>query len=281
MKKRLLISFSGGKTSAYMLWWLFNVWKERADWEMVAVFANTGKEAEGTLRFVDDCANEWGIPVVWVESYPKPVGKGWGVVHKVVSFESASRNGEPFEAMISRLGIPSQHAPFCSDQLKRKAIESYLKSIGWTKYYKAIGIRFDELNRKNRKAFEKRIIYPLIDLNPSTKQDINNWWNKQTFNLEIHPDEGNCNNCWKKNIKVLCRNAVRNPRSFDWWQQMTDKYGHYNPRNLEVSDIGFNFYREGRSPVDIIALAKGDISQVIKISSEETSSGCQESCEAF
>ena len=54
-KKRLLISFSGGRTSAFMLWWLFNKWDDRHNWEMVVVFANTGKENKGTLFFVDEC----------------------------------------------------------------------------------------------------------------------------------------------------------------------------------------------------------------------------------
>jgi 3'-phosphoadenosine 5'-phosphosulfate sulfotransferase (PAPS reductase)/FAD synthetase len=133
---KLLISFSGGRTSAYMTWYLFNEWPERDNWDKIVVFANTGKEAEGTLFFIDECAQEWGIPIVWVEasridSEGIPLSKkGYKVGHKIVTYETASRNGEPFEEMISMLGVPASGAPFCSNQLKTFPINSYMKSIG-------------------------------------------------------------------------------------------------------------------------------------------------------
>lgn len=278
-KKKLLISFSGGKTSAYMVWWLLNKWEDRHNWEVIIIFANTGKEAEGTLLFVDECAQEWGINIIWVEGYPSEKGKGWGVVPKVVSYETASRKGEPYEAFIKRLGIPSSNAPWCSDQLKRKTINAYLKTIGWKGFYKAIGIRSDETHRVSKKAAKNRIIYPLVDFNPKTKQEITEWWATQSFNLDIHPDEGNCDNCWKKNTNLLCRNALRNPDSFDWWQDMTSLYGHNNPRNAPLK-TPFNFYRGNRSPKDIFELAKSP-ERIKKLAEKEKRSGCNESCEAW
>jgi len=278
--KRLLISFSGGKTSAYMLWWLMNKWEDRDQWEIVVVFANTGKEVEGTLLFVDDCANEWNVPIVWVEAVPKVKGKGWGVTHSVVTYETASRKGEPFEAMIARIGIPTTNAPFCSDQLKRKAIESYMKSIGWKGYWKALGMRIDEPKRIRKNAVQRKIMYPLWDLDPQTKQSISDWWSAQSFGLGIHPDDGNCDNCWKKDILRLVRNANRKPSSFDWWQEMTDKYGDFNPRNSELKPP-FNFYRGNLSPKDIFYLATLPLEEINKMATREKLDGCQESCEAF
>lgn len=105
MKKKLLISFSGGRTSAYMLWWLMARWDERNEWDMVVVFANTGKEHEGTLKFINQCSIYWGIYITWVEATPKQSSKGgwWGVTHRIVNFNNASRKGEPFEELISKL----------------------------------------------------------------------------------------------------------------------------------------------------------------------------------
>lgn len=285
-KKKLLVSFSGGRTSAYMLWYLFNEWPERDEWDKVVVFANTGKEVEGTLEFVNNCSVNWCIPVVWVESrhlddsgnrYSKHARR---VSFKVVDFESASRNGEPFEEMISVLGIPSTNAPLCTDQLKTKAIHEYLKSLGWKKYWKAIGIRYDEPNRVSAKAAEKRIIYPLVTDTVMAKYDILVWWSEQPFNLEIDPEEGNCDNCWKKNKNLLVRNAKKRPGSFDWWQEMTDKYGHLNPRNTSLKPP-FNFFRGNLSPKDILAMVKLSPDELNNISLTEPQSSCSESCEAF
>ncbi len=219
----MLVSFSGGRTSAFMLWWMYNIWEERDQHELITVFANTGKENSATLRFVQLCEDNWNIKIRWVEAVPvqSKRGKWWGANHKVVDFKTASREGEPFEAMISHLGIPTTNAPFCSDQLKRKAIESYLKSIGWKKYFKAIGIRSDEIDRMNPKFKEKRILYPLVKYDIK-KPYILDWWKQQSFDLEVNSDLGNCDACWKKDMPRLARIARSNPRVFDWWQDMKD-----------------------------------------------------------
>jgi hypothetical protein len=286
MKEKLLISFSGGRTSAYMTWWMMNEWKDRDNYEIVIVFANTGREQEGTLLFVKECADRWNLPIVWVEARHKKDGvpyskKGWMVKHEVVTYGTASRKGEPFEEMISILGIPSVNAPYCSDQLKRKPIESYLESIGWKDdFYKAIGIRVDEIDRLNENFREKKIKYILVNPHPTMKRDVVMWWERNTFDLKIDSDLGNCDGCWKKDMERLVRIAKKTPEVFDWWQSMTDKYGHMNPRELELKPP-FNFYRGNKSPKDIMKLSKHALDQLSMFIENDGLNGCSESCEAF
>lgn len=283
-KENLLVSFSGGRTSAYMMKWIYDNWSDK--YNLITVFSNTGKEREETLQFVHECSERWNIPIVWVEASHKDSNgntyskKGWKVNHRIVSYLTASRNGEPFEEMISVLGIPTTNAPFCSDQLKRKVIESYLKSIGWKDFYKAIGIRSDEIDRVNSNFRAKKILYPLVNENPMTKQDVLNWWADNNFDLTVDADLGNCDNCWKKDLKRLCRNARNYPKSFDWWQLMTDRYGNYNPRNTDLKPP-FNFYRGNLSPKDIFTVSELPENEITAKAAREKLDGCSESCEAF
>lgn len=184
----------------------------------------------------------------------------------------------PYEEMVSVLGIPSTNAPFCSDQLKRKAIESYLKSIGWKKYYTAIGMRYDEPKRLKKNADKKKLIYILVDYTVMAKYDILAWWANYKFNLTVEEGFGNCDNCWKKSLKQLINNYKKRPYSFDWWQHITDTYGHMNPRESDLKPP-FNFFRGNLSPKDIKQLAESK--QEINETINESELGCSESCEAF
>jgi hypothetical protein len=186
------------------------------------------------------------------------------------------------------LGIPSTNAPFCSDQLKRKAIESYLKSIGWGvgSYEIAIGIRVDEpkryLTKSGKRKVKKNRLLVLVDLFPVNKKWILTWWKQQGFDLDIHEDDGNCDNCWKKDMPRLFRNAVRKPKSFDWWIKMENQYGELDPRNSGLKPP-FHFNRGNISAYKILQLAERnnqeDINQLELFSNINYS--CGESCEAF
>jgi hypothetical protein len=241
MKERLLVSFSGGETSAYMAKWLID--NKADEYEMVFVFANTGEENEETLNFANRCDKEWGLNLVWIEAKVNPK-KGKGVRHKIVNYKSASRNSEPFEEIIKKYGVPNISRPLCSSRLKELPIHSYIKNeLGWKKGYKtAIGIRADEFDRMNENYKQHNLIYPLIRYNPMTKQKINYWWSNQSFRLNLSSYKGNCKTCWKKSFRNLCAIAKENPEHFDFFKRMESEYGD-------------TFFRERNSVDDIFKMA--------------------------
>lgn len=306
MKEKLVIAFSGGRTSGLMAKKIKDYLQDR--YEMLFVFANTGKEREETLVFADRCDKYFNLNLVWIEAVTD-MKNGNGVSAKVVSFDSAARNGEPFDSMIAKHGIPNTEKPICSRELKTYAIKAYCRQIGWKGYYTAIGIRTDEIDRMSSCAKKERIIYPLISMFPTKKTDVNEFWLKQPFDLEIKSYEGNCDLCWKKSLRKLMTIAKENPKLCDWWQSMESKYENFIPESQkhntniqlpnrffrnrlsisqikELSAAPFLIARdeskdiEKWKQVNLFELNEFGLMQ-LKDYEMDTSNGCEESCEAF
>lgn len=261
MKKKVLVSFSGGETSAYMAQWLWN--NKQDEYEMIFVFANTGQENEETLIFTQKCAEYFGFPLVWIEGVFNKK-KGIGTTHKIVDFNTASRKGEPFEAHCATYGIPNIANPQCSRELKGVPIASYARSLGWKKYYTAIGIRIDEIDRVSVQRKKNRVIYPLIEDKPTTKPEINLYWRDMPFRLNLKGYQGNCKWCWKKSLPKLIRIAKDNPKYFDFPKRMEKEYANYIPEHRKQAHIeagkkiysGITFFRNNLSAKDILKMAK-------------------------
>jgi 3'-phosphoadenosine 5'-phosphosulfate sulfotransferase (PAPS reductase)/FAD synthetase len=107
------ISFSGGRSSAYMLYKVLDAGGGQLPSEAVVCFANTGKEEEATLEFVNECSKRWNVPISWLE-YVEVDGEH---SFKVVDYQTASRNGEPFEEIIKHFdnALPNGRARYCSE----------------------------------------------------------------------------------------------------------------------------------------------------------------------
>jgi 3'-phosphoadenosine 5'-phosphosulfate sulfotransferase (PAPS reductase)/FAD synthetase len=73
-------------------------------------------------------------------------------------FETASREGEPFAALIKkRKYLPNSIARFCTTELKVLAIDRYMKSIGIDEYCTMVGIRADEPRRVVRNNKDEKL----------------------------------------------------------------------------------------------------------------------------
>lgn len=279
-KQKLLISFSGGKTSAFMTQWLLK--NKRDEFDMKVVFANTGLENEKTLDFIKKNSDHFGFECIWVEAVVNPQS-GKGTTAKVVTFETASRNGEPFDLVNRKYTLPNQGSPHCTRELKANAIKSYLRSVGWSKYYTAIGIRVDEIDRVSARKNELRFVYPLVSMIPFTKADVNDYWKTQPFNLELKEHQGNCNCCWKKSLRKLLTIAKEDPKQFDWWKSQEIKYENFIPDSRKHNSkikLPIRMYRGNRSVSDILELSKLPFNQFVD-ADFEAPNGCEETCEAF
>lgn len=258
VKKNLLVSFSGGETSAYMAQWLHN--NKQDEFNMVFVFANTGQENEETLYFVKKFSEYFEIKIYWVEAlvyHNERKSSG----HQFTSYENASRNGEPFEEIIKKYGIPNQSFPHCTREIKLNPITSFAKNyfLG-EKYYTAIGIRSDEADRISKNAYKNNLIYPLISKKyiPMTKPKINFWWKNQPFRLKLKGYQGNCKTCWKKSDKKLFKIANENQKNFDFMKRMEEKYPRVGAEfKKDPNCVDRVFFRGNRSSLDILNQSKG------------------------
>ena len=221
------ISFSGGRTSAYMLWRVLQAGGGVLPSQAIVCFANTGKEDEATLRFVQDCSERWSVPITWIEyQAAEETADRW----RLVDFETASRNGEPFEALIrSRNFLPNPVARFCTVELKVRAIHRYLKTIGWTEWDSMLGIRADEQRRLAKignqdygKHEEK--IAPL-GKDGITKEVVGEFWRNQSFDLGLPNNNGvtmhgNCDLCFLKGGAQVLSLIAEKPERAVWWARM-------------------------------------------------------------
>ena len=215
-----VVSFSGGRTSAYLLRKILDAYGGRLPAGIAVVFANTGMEREETLNFVDICGREWGVVIHWLEYQ-------WEAPHRtrVVDHASASRNGEPYAALIDRKGfVPNVTLRFCSGDLKRDRIEAFARHhLGLKRWHSVIGLRADEPRRVWRMRAMNcgsrtgtSAVLPLADAGVR-EADVLDWWKQQPFDLGIPSYAGNCSLCMLKGRAKLIRIIRTDPLLADWW----------------------------------------------------------------
>lgn len=256
-----IISFSGGRTSGYMLYKCLEAWGGDFPNKVKVLFCNTGKEREETLEFVEECSQQWGVEIIWLEYryIPLPIrytkdGKPIALNQKshsweVVNFNTASRNGEPFDAIIKARNILREHknaegilphvrGRFCTAELKTRTKGRYIKQhLGWGHYNNAIGIRADEQKRlksligcdyvEDSSCRGEIPMCPLAE-DDITEDDVMSFWKQQPFDLKLRQHEGNCDLCFLKSKAKIFDIIYRKPDSIKWWAekelQIGDKF---------------------------------------------------------
>jgi len=220
------ISFSGGRTSAYMLYKVLEAHNMSLPSEAKIIFCNTGKEENATLNFINQCSKEWNVEITWLEFAVVNGEK----ISKVVNYDTASRNGEPFETVIKWFEptLPNGRARYCSSQMKTRTMHRHLKSLGWEDWDSFIGIRADEPRRVAKfranphpENKHETVFMPLVPDNVSSKE-VGDFWANQTFDLGL-PNmngktmHGNCDLCMLKPKSQILSLIQEKPERALWW----------------------------------------------------------------
>lgn len=91
-------------------------------------------------------------------------------------------DGEPYEEIIKKYGLPSVATPHCTRELKVNPIKNFIRDylkLSRKDYVEAIGYRFDELKRAKHSA---NYIYPLINERVK-KEDVTTFWARGAFKM--------------------------------------------------------------------------------------------------
>ncbi len=196
-----VISFSGGRTSGYMLRRCLD---EGLRPDVHVLFADTGKERSETYDFVLACAAQWGV-----------------IIHRV---ERAHPVGTPaFEQLITdRKFLPNPVIRFCTQELKIRPMKAWMMGRGYKHWTNVVGIRADEPRRmaKMRAADSSKerwdIALPLAEAGVSGAE-VNAFWSAQSFDLQLQPWEGNCDLCFLKGRAKRVRIMEDRPDLAAWW----------------------------------------------------------------
>jgi 3'-phosphoadenosine 5'-phosphosulfate sulfotransferase (PAPS reductase)/FAD synthetase len=222
-----LISFSGGRTSGYMLWHILDAHDGKLPDDVHVCFANTGKEREETLRFVHECATRWGVRVRWLEFVTDLVSVGAAGRFEEVGYNSASRDGEPLSRLIERKQalFSTIKGRWCTERCKVGAMHDFMEASGFPRgsYIEVIGFRADEYDRvyelpRKPKNADRRLAFPLAEAGVR-KGDVLRWWEAQPFDLELPRGTGNCDHCPFVSDKARIARARLNPEGLDWWER--------------------------------------------------------------
>jgi 3'-phosphoadenosine 5'-phosphosulfate sulfotransferase (PAPS reductase)/FAD synthetase len=270
-----IISFSGGRTSGYMLRQILDAHGGTLPDDIKAVFCNTGKERPETLNFVQECGERWGVHITWLE-YRYTDGK-----HRceVVSHNSASRSGEPFNQLIGARGfLPNPVSRFCSIEMKIRTTYRWVRAeLGWDHWTTVIGLRADEPRRVAKSKARSTLGKDRFDTDCPlaragvTKQHVSEFWGAQPFDLRLlnvngtTPD-GNCDNCFLKSLANIAGRARRDPGSLVWWAEAE---AEAEARTNKPSGARFRSDRPGYAEIIRTAGQQGDM-----IGDEESALDC-------
>jgi hypothetical protein len=213
-----VINFSGGRTSAYM------TITEYKPGDLV-IFCDTGREHSKTYKFINDFEANENIPITRLK------------------FADVD---DPFKHLLQKKRykvIPNRVKRICTVELKIKTCRRYLRSLGIMQYENFIGFRYDEPLRVKRRKQQWKKVYDKFPLyhNKITKEQINEYWSKKNYNLEIPSILGNCTLCFMKGTNAIISILSVYPELADIWindeNEAKKTNGHTYFQNVTIEQL--------------------------------------------
>jgi len=275
LTKTHVVSFSGGRTSAYLVH-LMEFYRLFMGADVHYVFMDTGAEHPKTYEFIKQIVAEWKLPLRCIRTKVNPkMGKGCG--YREVSVDDIGPDLEPWKEMLVKYGSPAVSMPYCTARMKTDPYNAFCKEhfgdhITW------LGLRVDEPKRLKKKEG----IRFLAELSDFDKEDVLDWWKQQPFDLQIKEHLGNCVFCIKKSELKLALAEREEPELCKEFIALTEgpmvrsegrKFNHHR------------MYRKDRHLSDIIVMfsdaSDDDIKGRLRHMRYEDTGSCSESCEVF
>lgn len=274
MKK--VVSFSGGRTSAYLCYLM----KEKFGDEVDFVYMDTGAEHPKTYEFIRRVNDEFNLNLICLRTkFNQELGKANG--YTIVDINEIKCDLSPWVNMMKKYGTPyNPGGAFCTDRMKLIPWTKYLnEKYGKGNYETYLGIRIDEPRRlKPRDG----VVF-MGDISDFDKQDVLDWWSNQSFDLGIDEHLGNCVFCIKKGINKVALAIKDEPELADAFNKVLDinKVRVVEKRKSPPLEM----YRGRQSFGQIIATFKDhsrdEIASTIRGMRRNDAGSCSESCEVF
>lgn len=284
------LSFSGGRTSAFMLKRVLDAHGGELPPDLHVLFANTGREREETLRFVHECASRWGVRIRWLEWRARTRGATVEDRFEEVGFNSASRAGEPFEGLIRRKQyLPNAVMRYCTIELKIRVMRDFMLAEGYDQWRNIVGLRADEMHRvfkaiaRNESGKERfRSLMPMATQAGGMvrEEDIFEFWFgervtartadwdrllaippaelPQGFDLGLRSHEGNCDLCFLKGRDKRGAIVRADPSRADWWIRQEDTAKCSKPDGARfIKDESYRQHRQAVLSSPLLPLEAG------------------------
>lgn len=262
-----VVSFSGGRTSAYMVHLIRDM-----DPDAHFIYMDTGAEHPKTYEFIRNIAKHWKLKLTCLRVIPNPE-MSKASTYEELSVEDIGPDLEPWKRMLRKYGHPYVGGAFCTDRMKTVPFTKYCEEhFGKGNYMTWLGIRADEPKRlRPREGFGY-----LANISNFDKQDVLDWWEEQPFDLGIQEHLGNCVFCIKKSLQKVSLAAKDEPVLAQEFITMLDEN--------DVKDDKV-MYRSNNTLSQVIALfadtERSELASRMRSMRQYDTGSCSESCEAF